>query len=256
MPFNSPIGFAAIIITALMIMAAELGYQLGRRQSSPCDSGVGAVKASVLALVGLLLAFTYSIAAGHYDRRKQAVLNEAVALKACWLCADFADEPARPRARELIRSIVDVRLQSFVRATDLDAEREARLQILAAQNELWSLAAGQMNRSSEPDKHVLLARSVGDVIERGDERAAADEHRVPPSIVYLLVASVLVSGFLVGLSSGQDNRRIPLLWALVIGLMVSVLLTIIDIDTRGRGLIAERSKPLEDLKAYIEASGQ
>jgi hypothetical protein len=236
-----------------MIVAAELGYQLGRRQS-PCDSGVGAVKASVLALVGLLLAFTYSIAAAHYDRRKQVVIDEAVALKTCWLHADFADEPARSRARELIRSIVDTRLQCFIRATG-EAEREAERQVVAAQNELWSLGARQMHRSGEPDKHALLARSVGHVIERSDERAAADEHRVPAPIICLLVASVLVSGFLIGLLSGRDNRRIPLLWALVIGLMVGVLTTTIDLDSRNRGFIPERPKPLEDLKAYIETFG-
>src|SRR5262245_60242128 len=65
----------AIGTTAMLFIVAELGSHVGRR-SKACDEAMGAVKASVLAPVGLMLAFSYSIAAGHYDRRVQAVIGE------------------------------------------------------------------------------------------------------------------------------------------------------------------------------------
>ncbi|MGB7161151.1 MAG: hypothetical protein WBD40_24030 [Tepidisphaeraceae bacterium] len=248
---NAPIWLIGVIVTALMILAAEIGYHIGRRNTA-CDSGVGAVKASILALVGLLLAFSYSIAAGHYDRRKQVVVEEAKSLKTCWLRTDLVAEPARSRARELLRSLVEARLMSHDRAADPKAEQR----FLAHQLELWALAYGQLHQSSEPDKHVLLVQSVNDVIDRGGERAAAAEHRVPMPVMYLLIASILVSGFLIGLSSGQDQRRIPLLWAIVIILMVGVLTIIFDLDNPGRGLIPDWTKPLDDVKAIIGGVGR
>jgi hypothetical protein len=247
---ESPVWLVGGVVTILMVVAAEVGYHVGKRSVS-CNSGVGAVKASALALVGLLLAFSYSIAAGHYDRRKQVVVGEAKALRASWLRTDLADDSSRSRARALIRSIVDARLQSFDRTAGAGAGRLADQQVYAAQSELWALAADQMRQSKEPEKHMLLALAVSDVVDRTEERAAAVEYRVPAPVLYLLTATILMSGFLVGLSSGQDNRRIPLLWGIVIALMVAVLVTIFDLDNPGRGIVPDRPKPLEDLSAQI-----
>jgi hypothetical protein len=248
---DAPMWVIGVTVTVAMIVVAELGYRLGKRSTS-CDSGVGAVKAAILALVGLLLAFSYSIAAGHYDRRKLVVVEEATALTACWLRADLADEPARSRARQLVRSIVDARLESFDRSIDPAVVQQAERRIIGDQFELWTLANGQLRESREPEKHMLLVQAVNDVVARTGERAAAAEHRVPMPVMCMLIASILVSGFLIGLSSGQDQRRIPMLWAIVIILMVGVLMIIFDLDHPGRGIIPDRPQPLEDAKALFD----
>jgi hypothetical protein len=188
-----------LLVTVLMLAVTELGFQIGRHRSAECDSGVGAVKAAVLALVGLLLAFSYSIAAEHYDRRVQGMVAEAKAIKACWMRLALADEPARSRARELLTMIVDVRLESLASARNPPGRRRTEEQVIGHQYELWAIAAAQFDQSREPEKHLLLAQSVSDVIDRGGERAAAAENRVPSSVMYMLVTSILVSGFLIGL---------------------------------------------------------
>lgn len=251
---DSPIWVIGGIATVLMVAAAEARYWLGRRSTS-CDSGVGAVKAAVLALVGLLLAFSYSIAASHYDRRKYVVVDEAASLITCWQRADLAEEPGRSRARVVLGKIVDARLRSFSRDVDPAEAGQIEADIVAFHRELWAIAAGQLNGSAEPEKHMLLAQSVNDVIARSADRASVNDHRVPGAVIFLLTGSVLVSGFLIGVSSGQDNRRIPLLWAIVIVLMVAVLVTIIDIDNPGHGLIVDRPEPLERVKADLVGSG-
>jgi hypothetical protein len=214
-------------------------------------SGVETVKASVLTLVSLLLGFSYSIAADHYDRRVQVVVSEARALNGCWMCTDLADEPVGSRARDLLRSIVDARLSMIDQATDAEADDQTEDQITGHKRELWKLATGLLHQSAEPEKHFLLVESVTDVIDRGGERTAAFADRVPGPVTYLLIACILVSALLMGLSSGQDNRRIPLLWSIVIILMVVVLTLTFDLDHPGRGLVTEWSKPLEEMKTLM-----
>jgi hypothetical protein len=248
---DGPLWIVAMVVTALTAVAAEIGYRLGK-QTTACESTLTAVKSSILALVGLMLAFSYSIAVEHYDRRTQGLLAEANALKTCWLRTDLAEEPARSRTRDQLRAIIDERLASL-RHPDAKADAERELHIMHSQRELWALAATQLDQSREPEKHLLLAQAVNDVIDRSGERTAAFAERVPTPVSCLLIAIILVAGFLIGLSSGQDNRRVPALWGLVTVLMVVMLTMIFDLDNPGRGLIPDRSQPMEDLKAMIDA---
>jgi hypothetical protein len=249
---QGPLWIVVVVVTALMAGTAEIGYHVGSRTKA-CESALSSVKSSILALVGLMLAFSYSIAAGHYDRRVQGLLAEANALKTCWLRTDFADGPARSRARELLRSILEARL-AIVQHPDAQADLRREEQVLRNEHELWALVVAQVEGSREPEKHVLLAQAVNDVIDREEERTSAFADRVPAPVAYLLIAIILVAGFLIGLSSGQDNRRVPVLWGLVIVLMVVMLTMIFDLDQPGRGLIPDRSEVLEDVKAVMDGA--
>ena len=248
--FDRPIWIIGSVVTVMMFGAAEIGFHIGRRNTG-CDSGAGTVKASVLALSGLLLAFSYSMAAGHYDLRVQAVVREAKALKTCWLRTDLASEPARSRARELLRSIVDERLLTFRDPPGSEASEQAAQTIANDQLELWEIAAAQLAQSREPEKHVLLAQSTNDLIERIGEHASAIETRVPNAVVWLLILNILVAGFLIGFSSGQDTHRVPILWTIVLMLMVVVLLMIFDLDDPGHGVTREPYKPLEEVRTAM-----
>jgi len=247
--------FIGVGFAVLMVGLAEIGFQVGRRSAA---GGIGAeclcatsVKASVLALVGLLLAFTYSMAAGHYDERVQVVIREAEAIQGCWLRMDLIHDPARARGRELLRSIIDLRLEMMDRATDQAAVRQAAGLVVDDELELWALGASELNQSNEPIKLALLAQSINDVIDRGGESASAADIRVPGPVLCLLMGSMLVAAYLIGFSSGQDQRRVPGLWGLVVVLMALVLTMIFDLDHPGRGWIRDNKKPLEDVKATM-----
>jgi hypothetical protein len=60
----------------------------------------------MLALLGLLLAFTYSFSLSRADMRKQAVINEANAIGTAFLRADLGAEPGRGELREGPKTVV------------------------------------------------------------------------------------------------------------------------------------------------------
>src|SRR5215510_1638179 len=76
---------------ALLLAAVEGGYRLGRwRRSQVSDEKeqpVGAMVASILGLVALVLGFTFSLAANRFDARRVGVLDEANAIGTTWLRA-------------------------------------------------------------------------------------------------------------------------------------------------------------------------
>ena len=93
---------AAVLLVAMEVGAWN-GRRLGRRATDAkggnarkrSDLEVGAL----LALMGLVLAFTYLFSLSRIDMRKQALVQEANAIGTAFLRADLLPEPGRTELR-------------------------------------------------------------------------------------------------------------------------------------------------------------
>ena len=83
--YGLPFGTILVLFAILLIAALEVGLRLGRgrhhvglkaNETASSDVTLG----STLALLGLMLAFTYSFSMGRTDLRKQATVEEANAI--------------------------------------------------------------------------------------------------------------------------------------------------------------------------------
>ncbi len=83
--YQLPVWVTAALVAAILLVAMEAGYRVGKRKRlvtadcSPSEGG-GVALASILALLGLVLAFTFSFTLSRFDSRKQAVGQEAKAI--------------------------------------------------------------------------------------------------------------------------------------------------------------------------------
>ena len=79
-----------VLFAAILAGASEAGFRLGRRAESRstenAKSKLGVVAGGILALLGLLLGFTMSMAVTRFEARKQLVLDEANAIGTSDLC--------------------------------------------------------------------------------------------------------------------------------------------------------------------------
>src|SRR5438552_2260367 len=86
-------GAIAACFAAGLVLATEVGFRIGRWRSTgldePAKGQVGAIQAAELALLGLFLAFTFSMAGSRYDARKQLVIDEANAIGTAYLRASL-----------------------------------------------------------------------------------------------------------------------------------------------------------------------
>lgn len=64
-------------------------------------------QAAVFALLGLLLAFSFSIAASRYENRKQSVVDESNAIGTAYLRTELLPEPQRTATADLFRQYTD-----------------------------------------------------------------------------------------------------------------------------------------------------
>ena len=82
-----------------MVATVEGGYRVGRRTppraSEPSRGVFAALFAAVLGLLGLLLAFSFAMAAARYDLRTALVLREANAIGTAYVRTRVVEEPTR-----------------------------------------------------------------------------------------------------------------------------------------------------------------
>src|SRR5262245_57185471 len=85
-----------------MLTLLEVGRRIGVRRIERDAEGLhaGAIEGSVLALLGLLLAFTISGAGGRLDARRQLIIEETNAIGTAYLRLDMLPSAAQPALRE------------------------------------------------------------------------------------------------------------------------------------------------------------
>src|SRR5688572_31729155 len=105
-----------LLSAALLWLALEAGYRIGRWRhehiADEKEQPVGAMVASILGLVALVLGFTFSLAASRFDARRMAVLEEANAIGTAHLRSRLLPLPQRAEIERLLREYVQVRIEA------------------------------------------------------------------------------------------------------------------------------------------------
>ena len=85
-----------------MLLFLEVGRRIGLRQRAKAAEGAvagrGVIEGVVFALLGLLVAFTFSGAAARFDTRRQLIVEEANAIGTAYLRLDLLPADAQPTA--------------------------------------------------------------------------------------------------------------------------------------------------------------
>ena len=110
--YSQDITVIILVLFVLFIAVQELGFRIGRKRSGDRkeDSQSQALEAAILTLFGLLLAFTFSMAANRYDLRRQIVVDEANAIGTAYLRARVLPIESRQRLQDLLLRYVNARL--------------------------------------------------------------------------------------------------------------------------------------------------
>src|SRR5882672_54865 len=91
--FSLVFGFSALALFIGILLCQEVGRWVAIREARQAGgempAGVGAVDGAAFALLGLLLAFTYSGAANRFEHRREQIVEEANDIGTAWLRLDL-----------------------------------------------------------------------------------------------------------------------------------------------------------------------
>lgn len=242
---------AAITVTlfASIIVANELSFRIGRFIQDRTDSEIktltGAIQASILGLLALLLGFTFSMSMQRYDNRSLALIAEANAIGTATLRVKLLPTPYQAPFASLLREYVDLRTSiAKIDLTHREDRKAYDRQIAELQGRLWALAAQVAHEEPNPVTAGLFIASLNEMIDAQGKRNALLQMHVPETVILLLFLVFIASGGILGYSSGLSGKRVVAPTVMVSLLIALVVFIILDLDRPKRGFIQVNQGPM------------
>ncbi len=238
-------------VIVMLYTGMEGGFRLGQwrktRVPEEREQIAGAMVASILGLVALVLGFTFSLAASRFDARRISVLDEANAIGTTWLRTRFLPEPQRTSSDRLLREYVDVRLRGVEDGhTTRAISRSNQIHTL-----LWSDAVAA-KETSDSISTGLYIQSLNQVIDLHETRMQDARSRIPMVLWFALYFLATLGVASVGYQAGLAGQyRSPASVALILA-FACVLYLIADLDRGQEGLVRVSQKPMVDLQESMK----
>ncbi len=231
---NYPV-LLCILSLVFLWLSARLGASLRRRKKVDDErekDEYGIVLSATLTLLGLLIGFSFSMAIGRYDQRKNYEEEEANAIGTEYVRADLLPDQVCSKVQGQLVQYLDLRISRYQAHASEDvselASKTARLQ-----GEMWNEVKIAAAANPTPLTATVVT-GMNDVLNRQGYTQAARLNRIPIPAWALMIIIALFSNFLIGYGAKKPRELILLIVPLAIA--VSFLL-IADIDSPQGGLI-------------------
>lgn len=230
-----PLLFAAVLL--FVWLGRWIGSRRGREETERERVGLVTVETAIYALLGLMVAFTFSGATSRFDVRRAQTVQEANAIGTVYLRLDLLPAAAQPALRDKFRRYTEERIEVYRALPDLEASDAHAARAEALQAEIWTGAIAAL-RGAPAQASLLLVPALNDMIDITTTRAIALRTHTPTVILGALVVLTLVCSLLVGYGLAGGKPFATNLHMIGFALMMTVTIyVILDLDHPRVGLI-------------------
>jgi len=245
-----------VVMVALSLAASEIGYRIGRRLKAGADdamrSEIYTLQAATLALLALLLGFSFSLGASAYENRRRVILNEASVIAKAHKRADLLPEPTRSEVRALLLQYIDTRLDLFYQGAFREHVVRAKLrESQRLQHEIWERAVTVAKQEPQSMPVGLAIEALSDMGDLNTQRVAALGQVMPPAMMIALALAATVAMGWVGCGIGLGRRRnvaMPVVLSILFGFLIAI---VIDLDQPRHGIIRASQRALTNLQETL-----
>ena len=254
---SMPLWGILIATITIVWMATEVGFRLGVFRSKGAEfnneTQITSMTGAHLGLLAFLLAFTFSMAAGHFDARKKVMLEETKAIGVAYLRSTLIPGQQGENIRALLRQYTNLR-STIGGGTDVPSLIRNSEQL---QSQLWREVETLVAGEQPTVMHSLLIQAINGVFSVHEDRLSAGLHnRIPPSIWVALYVVLLLSMVGMGYHSGMKGARSPVPTAALAVSFSMVLFLIADLDRPASGLVMTDQASMVELGARLQRTNQ
>jgi hypothetical protein len=214
-----------------------IGGHRTREETERERVGLVTVETSIYALLGLMIAFSFSGATSRFDTRRAQTVQEANAIGTAYLRLDLLPAAQQPALRQKFRSYTEERMAVYRALPDIDTSNAHAARATALQGEIWEDSIAALRNAPERSS-LLLVPALNDMIDITTTRAIALRTHTPPIILAALVVLTLICSLLVGYGLAGGKPFATNLHMMGFALMVTVTIyVILDLDHPRAGLI-------------------
>jgi len=220
---------------AVLWLSTKIGASLhkwwGWREQGPGEDFI-VVLTATLTLLGLIIGFSFSMAIGRYDQRKNYEAIEANVIGTEYNRAGLLEFADAEHTQDLLKKYLAQRVLFYTVRNPRELAQVGR-QTAQIQQQMWSLVQAAATKKPSPVK-TLVASGMNEVLDSAGYTQAAWWNRIPVSAWSLMAVIAVCSNVMLGYAC--DRKRTFLLTVLPFVLSVAFLL-IADIDSPRGGLI-------------------
>jgi hypothetical protein len=236
----------AVLLAVAMLAAWSAGWCRGRpRSGEKCEEEPSKFNDAVLALLGLLLAFTFSMSLARHEQRRQLVVIDSNAIGDFATVVSLLNDPVRGKLQGLVRRYVEHRLSM----PQIGGNEALLQQKLAETRQTHAEMTVLVKKAIDEGTPVVvpLANTLNELTSAHASRLNALRDRLPPSVVLLLVLAAIIAMVLLGWQQGMSREWHPAAAIGFTALVCLVLWVTLDLNQPQRGLIKVSQEPLEQL---------
>jgi len=244
-------GWTAFLLAAVMLGTWTVGFRIGRRRRMDGSAKPeGKFEDAVVAILGLLLAFTFSMALGKYDHRREMLVHDSNAIGDFYTCASLLPEPTRTKLQGVVRDYTRLRLDLAREKPDAATFDAALGRFQEMQNRMTELAREALTAGTPIA--VPLTNTLNDLTSSHASRLAAVRDQLPGSVLALLFFAAAIATGLVGHAQGTAAQP-PLAGTMSFLVLVTlVVYVILDLNNPVKGFISVSQEPMQRVLAAME----
>jgi hypothetical protein len=194
-----------------MFVCLEVGRRIGERverhDPGGAHSGTGAVEGGVFALLGLIIAFSFSGAASRFDARRELIVQEANDIGTAYLRVNQLPAPAQPAVRDLFRRYLDARLAVYAEVTDPEVVQAKLAAVAELQRTIWEQAGIGCAAAPTSACAMLLLPALNAMFDTATSRVLATRLHPPLVVFWLLFGLSFGCALLAGYSMASGTAR-------------------------------------------------
>ena len=228
----------AAVFFVIIVIANWLGYRKRKettRLYPDKEIALGTSEGSLLGLMGLLLAFSFSMASTKFESRRQTIIDEANLLNTAILRCDLYPDSIKKSLLPLYKNYLESRINYYnagdnpAKIKDALDDADKRFKII------WNNVASLMKGDNyfRTEQMVQLLISLKNMVKT---REAGRVAAVPTLIIIVLLISVVVAAFLTGFGIKPGHRSMLLSVAFVL-MTTIVLYVVMELNRPRHGLI-------------------
>ncbi|MDH4092581.1 MAG: hypothetical protein OEV74_10640 [Cyclobacteriaceae bacterium] len=236
---SSSTAVIAIILFVLLIAFYLFGFQMRKqmikRNPEKNIEDLGAINGTLLGLLALLLAFTFSMSNSRFDTRRQLIIQEANAIGTVILRTEIYPDSIRRLLKDQLNEYLEARIAFLESGMNIKKLENTYIHANQISSKIWTTAATYARVDNITTRTAELLPALNEMIDLTTTRRAAGESTIPDSIMYFLFILCICSAFLLGYDRKNDFD-----WIVVVGFAImlsATVFTIIDMDRPRSGLI-------------------
>ena len=242
-------------VALALLLSMEIGYRIGRWHQKvgrgSTKDWVGIIDAPILALLGLLIGFTFFGAAERFDKRRDLIVEETNHIGTAYLRLDLLRPEDRDTLRGMFKQYLDSRIHTYALLPDVKAAMAEYDRSQELQSRIWTESIAAAQKTGTAYASIQLVPALNAMIDITTTRVAVTQFH-PPRIVFVMLGALsLIAAMLAGYQMSTAARRSWFHVALFVITFTLAVYVILDLEYPRLGLIRVDAADalLKDLRA-------